>query len=292
MVATQLTLRRVRGAPALAMDAVAPVRPWERAYFAAVGLLALWVGVWGFFVPSRVDAALPFLVPPLHARFLGVMYLSGLTLMVGGVLARRWCEIRVLPPVTAVWTGGLFVVSLLHLEVFDVDAAAARVTIWFVAYATYPLVAVVLLWRHGLTGGDVHHAPPLPGTVVAYLRIQGLVAGGVALGLLLAPGAMVDVWPWPITNLLAQLYSAPLLAYGVGSGVLAAQRSGRDIRVGAVTMLVFAAGVLLASALHLDLFSAGDLADWLWFGSFAAATAGLGAVVAWSLRAGGTEVGR
>ena len=50
----------------------------ERVYFAAVGLLALWVGVWGFLIPGQVDKALPFLVPPLHARFLGAMYLSGL----------------------------------------------------------------------------------------------------------------------------------------------------------------------------------------------------------------------
>jgi hypothetical protein len=78
----------------------------------------------------------------------------------------------------------------------------------------------------------------------------------------------------------------------VGSLVLAAQRSARDIRVGAVTVLVFAAGVLIASSLHLDLFSAGGLADWLWFGSFTAATAGLGAVVAWSLRVRKAEVGR
>jgi hypothetical protein len=292
VAATQLTLRRVGTAPDASTDAGAPVRPWERAYFSAVGLLALWVGGWGFFVPSRVDAALPFLVPPLHARFLGVMYLSGLALMVGGLVARRWCEIRVLPPITAVWTGGLFVVSLLHLEVFDLETATARVVIWFTAYLAYPLVALALLWRHGLTGGDVHRSPPLARWVVTYLRVQGSVAGALALALLLAPGAMVDVWPWPITSLLAQLYSAPLLAYAMGSLVLAAQRSARDIRVGAVTILVFAAGVLIASSLHLDLFSAGDLADWLWFGSFTAATAGLGAVVAWSLRAREAEVGR
>jgi hypothetical protein len=292
VAAAPVTLRQVRTAPDGSTDAVAPVRSWERAYFAAVGLLALWVGVWGFFVPSRVDAALPFLVPPLHARFLGVMYLSGLTLMVGGLVARRWCEIRVLPPITAVWTGGLLLVSLLHLEAFDLDAATARVVIWFAAYTAYPLVAVVLLWRHGITGVDDHAGPPLPRSVRTYLWVQGLVAGGVALALLLAPDAMVDVWPWPITSLLAQLYSAPLLAYGVGSVVLAAQRSGRDIRVGAVTTLVFAAGVLLASALHLELFSADDPAAWLWFGAFAAAAAGLGAVVAWCVSAGEAEAVR
>jgi hypothetical protein len=273
-----LTARSTAGRP------VAEVTSGERTYFAAVGLLALWVGVWGAFVPDRVDAALPFLVPPLHARFLGVMYLSGLTLMVGGILARSWCEIRVLPPITALWTGGLFVVSLFHLEAFDLDAATARVTIWFAAYLVYPLVAVALMWRHRGEVGDVHGGPPLPRWVVSTLRAQGAVATAVALLLLVAPGTMVDVWPWPITTLLAQIYFAPLFAYGVGSFVLANSRSGPDVRVGAATMLVFAVGVLIASALHLDLFSAGDVSDWLWFLAFGAAAIGLAAITAWSFR--------
>ena len=40
-------------------------------------------------------------------------------------------------------------------------------------------------------------------------------------------------------------------------------------------MLVFAVGVLVASLLHRDLFSADDLAAWLWFGAFAVATVAL-----------------
>ena len=67
----------------------------QRIYFAAVGLLALWVGIWGYFIPGRVDQAIPWLVPPLHARFLGAMYLSGTTFMVGSILARYYAEVRV-----------------------------------------------------------------------------------------------------------------------------------------------------------------------------------------------------
>ena len=256
-----------------------PVRRWERVYFAAVGLLALWVGVWGFFLPSQVDVALPFLVPPLHARFLGVMYLSGLTLMIGGILARRWCEIRVLPPITALWTGGLFVVSLFHLEAFELDTATTRVTIWFAAYLVYPLIALYLMWDHRDDRGDVHGGSPPPAWVRGYLLVQGAVASVLALALLVLPGDMVDVWPWPITTLLAQIYFAPLMAYGVGSLVLARQRSWRDLRVGVVAMLVFAVGVLVASLLHLELFSAGDLSDRFWFVGFGAVGGGLAAVV-------------
>jgi hypothetical protein len=86
---------------------------------------------------------------------------------------------------------------------------------------------------------------------------------------------MVMAWPWKITRLLAQIYSAPLLSYGVGSLLLARQRTWAEIRVATTAMLVFTAGVLLASAIHRNLFSA-RLATWLWFGGFTIATLILG----------------
>ena len=53
----------------------------HRVYFALVGSFALWVGIWGYFVPAEVARAIPWQVTPLHARFLGAMYLSGMVLM-------------------------------------------------------------------------------------------------------------------------------------------------------------------------------------------------------------------
>src|SRR3712207_136693 len=91
----------------------------HRLYFTAVGALALWVGVWGYFAPHRIDVAIPWIVPPLHARFLGAMYLSGTAFMIGCLFARRWYEVRVVVMMIAIWTGLLFVVSLFHLQAFD-----------------------------------------------------------------------------------------------------------------------------------------------------------------------------
>lgn len=247
-----------------------PVRIWERIYFVAVGLLAFWVGIWGFFAPERVGKVLPFVVPPLHARFLGAMYLSGLTFMIAAVLATRWAEVRVVPPITAMWTGGLLVVSLLHFGQFDLSEPQEQV--WFAAYLAYPLIALWLIWRHS---GDAHERMgniELPSWARRYLTVQGAAVSVLATALLLAPGPMVDAWPWAITRLLAQIYAAPLAAYGVGSLLLSRQRTWPEVRVGVLGMVVFAAGVLIASFLHVDLFSLGDPAAWIWFGAFGCAT--------------------
>jgi hypothetical protein len=257
-----------------------PVGRGCRFYFAAVGLLALWVGFWGSFVPSRVDVALPFLVPPLHARFLGAMYLSGLTLQIAGLTARRWAAIRVVPLITAIWTGGLFVVSLLHLEVFDFGAGVA---IWFAAYLSYPLIALWLLWSHRAAANERLPGAPLPAWARTYLTLQGVVTTGVALALFTIPDTMIDAWPWPITRLLAQLYFAPLLAYGIGSIVLAREHTWPEIRVGVTAMFTFAVGVLVASLLHRDLFSRDELSDVIWFTAFAIVSAALAVLGARSI---------
>jgi hypothetical protein len=254
----------------------------ERLYFAAVGVLALWVGFWGYIVPSEVERALPFSVPPLHARFLGAVYLSGLTIMVGALLARSWREIRLVPILTALWTGGLAVISLFYLDRFDFSTPQPWV--WFAAYVIYPLIAIGLAWRHRHVELGAEHDAELPAAVRSFLLILGLPLTVLALGLLVAPGALADAWPWPIDRLLAQIYSAPLLAYGVGSILLARQRTLLEARVVVAGLLVFTSGALLASVIHRGLFSAGDAEDVLWFGFLALSTAVLGVLLTQAMR--------
>lgn len=268
-------------------DGIAAVTAAHKVYFAAVAALALWVGVWGYFLPQGVEAAIPWPVPPLHARFLGAMYLSGAAFMIGCLLARRWDEVRVVVPMLGVWTGTLGIVSLLHLAEFDFGRSQSQV--WFAAYGAFPVIAFWLAWRMrampaGQDGGPAQGGI-LPAWVNRYLRAQGLAITLLALALLLAPTAMSDLWPWPVTPLLAQLYGAPFLAYGVGSLLLARETRWPPQRIAVAATRVFAALVLLASLLHRALFSTAELADLLWFGAFLVAVLALGAIVGAGRRA-------
>jgi hypothetical protein len=91
------------------------------------------------------------------------------------------------------------------------------------------------------------------------------------------------VWPWKITPLLAQLYSAPFLSYGLGSLLLAGRGAWLETRIALAAMWVFALGVLLASLIHSTLFNFSGPAAWLWFAAFLLATFALAfwAVLAW-----------
>jgi hypothetical protein len=257
------------------------VGPLEKLYFLAVGALALWVGFWGYFVPGRVTEAIPFPVPPLHARFIGAIYLSGLVLMIAAMVVRRWADIRFIPLATAIWTGGLLVVSLLNLEAFDFTRPQSQV--WFAAYIIYPAIALRLSWRHGLLRGG-RGSTLGRRWVERYLLVQGVIMALLGAALFSVPGAMETVWPWPITPLLAQIYSAPFLAYGAYS-LLLARRAATTTNVGvsALGFLVFSVGVLLASVIHRDLFSAGDISDILWFCVFTAGSVLLALIAGGSL---------
>jgi hypothetical protein len=253
----------------------------QKIYFAAVGLLALWVGIWGYFIPGQVDKAIPWLVPPLHARFLGAMYLSGTTFMIGGILSQYYGEVRVMVRMILVWTGMLLVVSLFYLNEFDYSRT--QVWIWFGAYIIYPLIALWLMWNDRSDGQELPGSH-LPTWARVYLAIQGAVVTILALSLLLFPQFMVAVWPWKITRLLAQIYSAPFLAYGLSSLMISRHQTWREIRVVVTATFVFAFGVLLASFIHRQLFPPINLSTLLWFGGFLLTTIVLGLLTIITLR--------
>jgi len=251
---------------------------WHRVYFAAVGFLALRVGFAGYFMPASIGEMIPWQVPPLHARFLGAMYLSGFVFMLGAVVARLWCEVRAVLPMIAIWTGMLFVVSLFNRGEFDY--ALRQVWVWYGAYFVYPLIAAWLAWRYRDDRGHPRGSAPVPPWARRGLIALGAVVTAVALALLFAPTAMLALWPWKATPLLLQIYSSPFLAYGLGSLLLARQKAWLEVRLGAVSIFVFTALVLVASLFHRKLFSLAENPDRAWFVLFALATAFLAFVAA------------
>ena len=243
-----------------------------RAYFVLVGLFALWVGAWGFFVPAEVTRALPWPVPSLHARFIAAIYLAGLLAMILSLFATRMAAVRIPIALAALWTGALFFVSMLHLG--DFDFAKPQVWFWLGAYAVFPLSGAWLYFRSGGAAA----------TARTRRADRALVAVAVlclllAAALLVVPEEMVRVWPWKLPPLLANIYAGPFFAYGVSAFMLAREAQAESRRIVLVSMLAFTLLVLLASLMHLKLFHFEAFAAWVWFGALAVA----GALLAWRL---------
>jgi hypothetical protein len=238
----------------------------QKIYYGFVLALAALIGVVGLFFPAQALQVLPFMVPPLHARFLGAMYLSGATFMGLNILATHWAEVRVVNPMISIWTGMLGMISLFHLSAFD--WGRIQVWIWFIAYINYPLLAAWIAWQQR-SHAQSPAGPPLSHSLRLYLYLQGGLVTLLALSLLIAPQWMATLWPWKITPILAQIYSAPFLSYGLGSLYAVSQRTWLEVRIVIYATLVFTLGVLMASLCHADLFDFGRLATWGWFSGFA-----------------------
>lgn len=248
-----------------------------RAYFGLVGLFALWVGAWGYLAPAEVGRALPWTVPPLHARFIAAMYLAGALAM--ALSLRASCaagfaaSVRIPIALAALWTGALLVASLRHLEAFDFGKP--QVWFWMGAYAVYPVWGGWLYFAGGPAAAAERRRPdPLLLALAAVCLLLAAV-------LFVLPQAATRAWPWAISPLLATLYAGPFFAYGVSALLLASEARREARAIVLASMLAFALLTLLASWLHRRLFHADAPSAWLWFGLFSA----VAAVLAWRLLA-------
>jgi len=253
----------------------------ERAFYAIVALSAFWIGGWCYVVPAYVQIGMPWNAPPLHARFLGAIYLSATTFCVCSAFARMHAALRAVLPMIAIWTGVVLIVSLFYLA--PADYLRPPVWIWLIAYLVYPVIALWLILVHR-TGAEPPSASALPGWARGYLLAQAFLLSAAALLLLLWPALMIKAWPWKLTQQLAQLYSGPILSYGVASLLISRSRSFAEVRIALSGLFVFVLAVLVASIIHHTVFVRASLAAILWFAGFAAGTALLALMLArsWS----------
>jgi len=256
----------------------------QRIFFGVISAAALLVAALGIFAPERLAAILSWLaLPPLHARFVGVLYLYGAVFTFGCMIARHPSQARYGLAVIAVWTGLLLLVSVLSLQAFDFNLLPPW--LWFASYIVYPLLAIALLVKsRGRPAGETP-GTPLPGWARLFMQADGAIVTVLALALIAAPGLIGRLWPWPITPLTAQTYGGPLLAYGLGSWWYA-RGTWSSVRAVVTAAFVFNLGVVLVSIVYLPLFSLSEIPDLLWFLGFGASAAFLTLMLG-GLRRGG-----
>jgi hypothetical protein len=223
--------------------------------------------------PELISLVLPWPASPLNARFVACLYLMGAASALLGAMAPRYAEVRIsLVQVLAI-TGCLQLLTLPHLGEFDAAGFPYR---WLVFYTLDVVVigAILLRWRgrDRAPGGGAHHpAAPL---LLAYAAVTA-VAGAV---LLVAPGFAVQVWPWSLTPILAQVYSVFFLVFALGAWLAAWDARPEAGRISVAANLVMLVLVLTVSVANLDRFAAGPRTA-VWFGLFGAAAAVLAVVL-------------
>lgn len=234
----------------------------SRVFLGVIFLAALLVAVLGLFRPARLAEIFAWVeLPPLHARFVGSLYLFGTVFTFASLFTRSAVAVRWAVAMIVIFTGTLLVISLVNLGSFDLGRLPER--IWFASYIVYPIFGLWLLRRSSARGPAPEGS--LPALVRTFFLIQGVLVTGLAVALLVLPGSVANAWPWPVSRLLAQLYAGPLLAIGIGSLLHTRARDWMELRAVAAGMFVFTVAALTASFIHRELFSSSELADWIWF---------------------------
>jgi hypothetical protein len=250
---------------------LSPITTGQRIFFGVICAAALLVAILGLFNPVYLASIFTWLVlPPLHARFVGAIYLFGAVFMAGCLFAKQQGEVRWGVQMIGIWTGMLFFISMLNLSVFDLGLLPVQ--IWFASYIIYPFVAIIMT----MLQPSMTHAASLPGPALArwakgFLLAQGILVSVLAIALFFAPVWMSTLWPWKVTPVLAQMYAGPLLSYGLGSFLFARQEQTLGVRALVPAMLAFTLTTVIISFLHFSLFSLNQIPDLLWFAWFISA---------------------
>ena len=131
-----------------------PLTPRLRLILEVFAGLALIAGALLFFGATRTDAWWAWTIaPPLTAATLGAFYWAAFVLILTAARSRSWAEARPAVYPVAVIAVLLLVITLIHLDRFDLDSLFG--VFWVVAYALVPLLlawALVDQLRHPRRG--------------------------------------------------------------------------------------------------------------------------------------------
>ena len=264
---------------------MSPITRGQRTFFAVICAAALLVAILGLFNPVYLASIFTWLVlPPLHARFVGAIYLFGALFMAGCLFAKQQAEVRWGVQMIGIWTGMLCIISILNLSAFGLNLLPVQ--IWFASYIIYPILAIWMTYRDPASMNPATlSGPALDSWAKRFLLAQAIVVSLLAAALFFAPAWMSTLWPWKVTPTLAQMYAGPLLSYGVGSYIYSKQGQWLGVRSIVPGMLSFTAVTVIVSFMHVKLFSFTEIADLLWFAWFIIASAFLGMMTLRSIKA-------
>lgn len=250
---------------------------WVRATLLFIALQAfdfLRALIW----PDMITALEPWPASPLNAGFIAALYLAtGIGVLLAG-LARNYLQARIMLISIGLATTVILFVSLFRLFTYPREFSPFPY-LWFSVYFIDPLLVGVGLWYIEKTAS--RPAPPTTrrDNIFAPLwAVEALILAAIGLPMLLLPGLAVQVWPWALTEPLAQLYGAFFFGLAIMSAFSLREYNWEAVRISALVLMSLGVLVVFVSLLHLDRFKS-PLETLIWFSFFSATALCFGALV-------------
>ena len=213
--------------------------------------------------------------PRMTPLIMGAGYIAGGYFFVRVVTASRWHRVHLgFLPITA-FTLFMAIATFNHLDRFDKDHVAFW--IWVGLYVVTP-VLVPLTWLRnrrtdpGTLEPDDRYLPP---RVRALVGGVGAVQSVVAAVLLLSPSTMIDIWPWTLTPLTAQVLGGWFALPGVVAIMMAVDARWSAIRITLESQVLGIALILLGVIRAWSDFDTSNAVTYAFVGGISALMAGL-----------------
>jgi len=228
---------------------------WLRAYLLLGTAQGLAIGLTGLFTPAHI-VGFPLHTTPLNTRFVAAFYLAGAVGLGRSGIARQAIATRSCVAGFAVVTSLLLLATLMYWSDFTADGVPYP---WLVSYLVDPVVGAGALCTLGRA------RPALPGThrLSAVFAAIAVVFGTLGAILLLSPDTAVAHWPWKLLAILARVYAAIFIAFGLGAALAALEQRREAVRPFTLSALTLVVLIAVASLIHRDRFVAGT-APWTW----------------------------
>lgn len=236
----------------VAVPGGAPLAASVRSLLRIAAVLVFLAGVQLFLFPQRTAEYFAWTIgSPMTAVFLGASYWSAVGLELVASRSPSWAGARIALPAVFVFTALTLVVTLVHLDLFHLDAALPARTravtwAWIAVYVAVPLLMVLAHRDQQRIGLEVPTPSGLPRLVRATLAGLAAVLLGLGVALLVAPGWADAAWPWALTPLTGRAVGAWLVGLGVAAAHARLLDDRPSLRPLAITGVLF--GLLQAVA--------------------------------------------
>ena len=212
---------------------------------------------------------------PMTAAVLGANYWASAFLAVLASRERVWAYGRLSISVALVFAPVTTAATFIHLGQFHLHSFFGW--FWVVAYAVYPPLLAVMLYRQLRTPGtDPPRTSPLPRWVRTVFAAQAALLLPLGVVMFVAPGVAAHLWPWALTPLTSRALSAWVLAFGVLAAHALYENDDARVRVALLGYPVFVLLHAIAVARFGSNIRWGEAGAWVYV-AFLASCAALGA---------------
>jgi hypothetical protein len=207
----------------------------------------------------------------MTSRVLASAYLGGAYFFLKVARSRHWHEVGTGLLAVTTFATLLGVATVVHWETFAHDHVAFW--LWAGLYFTAPFLVIAAWLANRRYAAPVRAGDLLLRPVERVgLTVVGLAALVIGVAMFVAPGSMIDLWPWPLTTLSCRVLGATFCLGAALAGVCVDPRWSSVRLMLEVQAIMLTLMLLAAARAHDELLPGRPLAWPLLFGALAMLT--------------------